>query len=170
MSRLLRRFRRDERGVAAIETALLGTLLFGALMNVVEVSRYAYVSTQVAAATQAGAQATVIACDVNQTPVTTKCSNASSAVQAALSGSTLGDKVKLVSGGGLTESWYCPAADGLQKVGAAGDTPSTCAGGAKPGLYVHVTASYDYTPLFPGLTIVETFSDSITRSAWMRTL
>jgi len=69
----LRRFARNERGVAAVEMAMIGGLLTGALMNVAEVGRYAYLTTEVSAASQAAAQAAIITCSTDRTPVTTNC-------------------------------------------------------------------------------------------------
>ena len=166
-------FRSDERGVAAIEAALVGALLVGALLNVVETTRYAFTATQVAAATQAGAQAAVVACDTSEVPVTTNCPEVTAAIQTALQGTSLGDDVKLDST--LDEAWYCVTADDkLSRVSGAGDKPSDCSAvgnaGAKPALYLTFRTSYPYQPLFPGLTIAAAFSDTIERTAWMRTI
>lgn len=165
--------RRDERGVAAIEAAFVGSLLVGALMNVVEVSRYAYVTAQVAAATQAGAQAAAMTCDTTKAPATTKCAGLQTAVDTAIQGTSLGEAVAL--DGALQEGWYCVTAQGaLHYESAAGSPPSTCSDIAvtdsKPGLYLRVRTKYTYQPIFPGLTIAATFADEINRTAWMRML
>lgn len=159
----------DDRGVAAIETALVGSLLIAALMNVVEVSRYAYVSAQVSAATQAGAQAAAIACDPNETPATVNCPEVADAVEASLHGSSLGEAIHL--DGALEEGWYCVTADDkLQYASGAGSKPSDCGAGGQPGLYLQVRTTYAYQPLFPGLTVAAAFSGAIERTAWMRML
>lgn len=167
-----RRFASDERGVAAIETALIGTLLIGAMLNVVEVGRYAYIATQVTSASQAGAYAVIAGCSAKETPVTTACPEAADAIAAAIAGTSLGDKVTL--DGDVQEGWQCVNAEGLleQIAGADDPKPVNCAdAGApanSPGLYVRVRVAYAFDPIFPGLTITEGFDDHIVRSAWMR--
>jgi len=161
----LQRLRGDERGVAAIEAALVSGLLFVSLMNVVEVTRYAFTSTQVEAVTQAAAQAAVITCDPNHSPVMENCPSVNEAITTAIHGSSLGDGVSLE--GSLSEQWYCVSGDTLQ---AAGGQDDTCPNDAKPGLYLRIRTTYTYEPIFPGLTVVESFADSIEHTAWMRTL
>ena len=56
MTGILQRFRRDQRGVAAIELALVGGLFILGGMSAVEVGRYAYETSEVNAAAQAGAE------------------------------------------------------------------------------------------------------------------
>ncbi len=170
--RLLRRFRDDQRGVAAVEVALVSTLLITALFNVVEVGRYAYVASQVSAASQAGAQATLVTCTTAQTPITTNCSAVASAITTALQGTTLGTGI--TQQGALSERWYCVnSAGALQDMAAAASKPSNCSaagGSGLPGLYVTVQATYTYQPIFPGLTIVAALPATVTKSAWMRML
>lgn len=164
------RFGGDTRGVAAVEMALVGGVLAGALMNVAEVGRYAHVATQVTAAGQAAAQAALVRCDPDDTPVTLRCDGVGSAVATAIRGTSLGETVTLH--GAPSEGWYCVNAQGrLQKVADADDEPGDCeaAGGeGAPGLYFSLQVQHTYEPLFPGLTLAETFPDTIVRSAWMR--
>jgi len=162
----LQSLRRDERGVAAIEAALVSGVLAVSLMNVVEVTRYAYTASQVEAATQAAAQAAVIACDLSHTPVTSNCPEVNTAIANAIHGTSLGDDVSL--DGSLSEQWHCiSGSDTLQP---ASGQDATCSDDAKPGLYLRVRTTYTYQPLFPGLTVAEGFSGTINRTAWMRTL
>lgn len=171
---LLRRFAGDQRGVAAVEMALVGTLMAGALVNVAEVSRYAYMSSQVSAATQAGAQAAIITCEPGATPITTNCPAAAAAINAAIHGSSLGAHVALQ--GALTEGWYCvtPTSTLQFMVAASGTKPGDCSAAGvptgKPSLYLRVRTTYTYQPIFPGLTITERFPAAIVRTAWMRML
>jgi Flp pilus assembly pilin Flp len=170
---MLRAFRSDERGVAAVEFALVGGFLMMALLNVAEVSRYAYQSTQVASASQAAAQAVVVKCDTSHVPATINCPDAAAAVTMALQGTSLGANVTLT--GGLQEGWYCLSLQGaLQRMSDAGSKPANCGAAGNPaaaaGLYVKVNAVYQYQAMFPGLTIAESFSPTIARSAWMRLL
>lgn len=170
--RRLTEWRADERGVAAIEAAFVCTLLGAAVMNVTEVCRYAYMSTQVAAATQAAVQAAVIVCDPSKTPVTINCPAVSEAMATALHGSSLGSGINLKEGS-TTEAWYCVSSTGgLQQVADAGNQPQNCGADRpteKPGLYLQIATTYAYEPIFPGLTLAETFSNTIEGKAWMRT-
>jgi len=169
-----RRFASDERGVAAVEMALVGTLVVGALLSVVEVGRYAYVATQVTSAAQAGAHAAIAKCSTTETPVTTACPEAEDAIAAAIAGTSLGDGITMV--GDLEEGWYCVNVQGqLEEIADAEETrPTNCQDvgvpSAIPGLYVRVQVTYPYEPVFPGLTLAETFADDIVRTAWMRVL
>ena len=169
---LLRRIWKDERGVAAVEVALVSTLLVTALFNVVEVGRYTYIASQVSAASQAGAQAALVTCSATQTPVTSNCSALAAAITTALRGTTLG--AGITQQGGLTERWYCVNSAGvLQDMTPADNKPSNCSaagGSGLPGLYVTVRAAYTYQPIFPGLTIVAALPATVSKSAWMRML
>lgn len=169
----LDRFAGDERGVAAMEGALIGAVLVAALFNVVEVSRYAYVTTQVAAASQAGAQAAIMTCDTQKTPVTINCPGVAEAIDLALQGTSLGDAVERAPN--LQEGWYCVNAQGvLQWMSAAAAKPANCAAAGMPdglpSLYLQVQVSYAFEPIFPGLTLTEAFPATIARTAWMRML
>lgn len=163
-------FARDDRGVAAIEGVFVSALLATALMNVIEVSRYAYISAQVAAATQAGAQAAAMACDTTKSPATTNCPALADAVDEAVADTSLGSEVSRE--GAIEEGWYCVNGQGaLHYEGGPGSKPSSCGGSAgAPGLYLKVSTTYAFEPIFPGLTIAAAFSDNIERTAWMRML
>jgi Flp pilus assembly pilin Flp len=165
------RFAGDQRGVAAVEMGLVGGLLATALLNVVEVSRYAYMTAQVGAASQAAAHATLVKCAPDETPVTINCPDVAAAVTMAIRGSSLGTQVR--QHGALRERWFCLTPEGgLQDMSEAGIKPGSCADAGdpsvRPGLYLQVQTEYTYEPLFPGLTIAETFEDTIVRTAWMR--
>jgi len=172
--RTWRRFASDERGVAAVEMALFGTLVIGALLNVVEVGRYAYVVTQVTSASQAGAHAAIAKCATTETPVTSACPEAADAIDTAIAGTSLGEQIAL--DGELQEAWYCVNAGGtLEEVAEADDPkPANCQDvgvpSGTPGLYLRVRVTHDYEALFPGLTIAESLPTEIVRTAWMRML
>jgi Flp pilus assembly pilin Flp len=167
----LRQFGADERGVAAIEMALVGTLLAGALLNVAEVSRYAYLAMEVNAAAQAGAQAAIVKCNPTETPVTINCPEVDDAIETAITGTSLGERITLKAP--VDEAWYCltPAGD-LQEMGPPDEKPEDCeeAGvpAGRPALYVRLQTTFTYEPMFPGLTIVQSFAETIERSAMMR--
>jgi Flp pilus assembly pilin Flp len=167
------RFGADERGVAAVEMALVGSLLAVALMNMAEVGRYAYLSTEVGAASQAGAQVILTTCDSLHTPVTLQCPDALNAIKTAATGTSLGTDLQIKTP--LDEAWYCLKDDGTLKFEAlANNKPDDCSDiGApqqRPEVYVQVTAVYTYKPMFPGLTLAQTFPAQIARTAWMRVL
>ena len=169
----LRGFGNDRRGVAAVEAALVGAFLVGAMFNVAEVSRYAYISMQVLTAGQAGAQAAIVTCDPPETPVTTNCPKASAAIEAAIKGTSLGNAVALQ--GGLAEAWYCVNPEGvLQQVAASAAKPANCVAAGvptgAPSLYLSLRVAYQFEPIFPGLTLIETFPRTIVKSAVMRML
>ena len=166
----LQNFCGDERGVAGVELALIGSLFVGALLNVADVAHYALVTTQVGVASQAAAQASVATCDTTETPVTINCADVSAAVTTAIRGTSLGSAVSLQ--GGLSEGWYClNAANALQYVSAAASRPSSCSAvnnpTAAPSLYLRVQAAYTYQPIFPGLTVAAAFPGQIVKTAWM---
>lgn len=170
-SGFLGRFGGDARGAAAIEMALITSVLAAALLNVAEVGRYAYLATQVSAASQAGAHAAIVTCEPSETPVTINCPEVGGAITASIRGTTLGADISLQ--GAITERWYCLSTSGaLQDMAAASTRPNNCqaAGDAslQPALYVRVVTQYAYEPIFPGLTIAETFDANIVRTAWMR--
>jgi hypothetical protein len=170
----LRGFGRDDRGVAAVETALVGSIFLVSLFNVIEVGRYAYTAMQVTAASQAGAQAAIVNCEPEETPVTTKCPGVTAAIQVAAQSGSLGNDVTL--DGPIEEAWYCVTSQKtLQSVGSVGGTPpSDCDDvslpSGSPALYVRVRVVAEFEPLFPGLTFVQTFPESIQRTGWMRVL
>jgi Flp pilus assembly pilin Flp len=168
----LRRFSDDRRGIAAVEMALMGTLLAGALMNVAEVGRYAYVASEVAAASQAGAQVILTTCDTMHTPVTQACPDAQSAILTAARGTSLGGAISIKTP--IDEGWYCLKDDGTLKFEARADQdkPNDCGDVGEPQaraeLYVQVRAGYVYQPIFPGLTLAQSFPAQISHTAWMR--
>jgi hypothetical protein len=142
-------------------------------MNAADVGRYAYETSEVNAAAQAGAEAALVTCDLDHTPATLNCPGLNSAVSTAIQTTPLGSQVTL--NGALAEGYYCLDATGaLKSVAAADAKPSDCsalgnpAPGATPALYLQVRVTYPFQPLFPGLTVARSFAASIDRTAWMR--
>lgn len=153
-----------------MEMSLVAMLMLGGVMNAAEVARYALLTSQVAVATQAGAQAAYLACDMTKIPATLKCPGMSAAVQAALRTTSLGDKVTMAA---ISEAYYCISPSGpLQQVGTTSSRPSDCSAAGDPSrapaLYLQVRANYTYEPIFEGLTVAEAFPQSVARTAWMR--
>jgi len=173
MRRLLDSFVRAEDGAAAMEMAFVGGMFIVGAMSAADVGRYAYQTAAVNGAAQAGAQAALVACDLDHTPATTNCTGLTNAVTTAVQTSSLGDKVSI--DGAITEGYYClDTANVLQKAGSVSSKPSDCKGvanasaSASPTLYLQVPVTYTFQPLFPGLTLAQTFPATIKRTAWMR--
>jgi Flp pilus assembly protein TadG len=173
MKELLQSFRRDQRGVAAIELAVFGTIFVFGAMNTVEIGRYAYQTSEVNAAAQAGAEAAIVACDLTHVPATLNCPALNVAITTAIQTTPLGANITLDAP--TSEGWYCLDTTGALKLAsAAGAQPSDCswisnpAPGATPALYLQVHVTYTFQSLFPGVTLAQTFAPSIKRTAWMR--
>jgi Flp pilus assembly protein TadG len=174
LARFLRRFRHDQKGVAAIEMALVSVMISGALINAVEVGRYATSIMQVQNAAQAGIAAANHSCDSEHLPATLYCATLTAAVTAAVTSTSLGDRVSVK--GPVTEGWYCSngATKALQYMAAVSAKPADCSAAANPsgapGLYLRVDATYAYEPIFPGMTIADRFASPLTRTAVARML
>lgn len=165
------RMRRDERGVAAIEMGLIGSLFILGLLNVGEIGRYAYTSMEVATATQSSVAAALAACDVAHLPATSNCAGLNAAVDTAVKSTSLGTKVGL--SGSLAEAYYCVS--DLQKltyVSTPNSPPADCSAAnnpsALPALYLKIATTYTYSPMFPGMTVVDSLPPQISQTAWTR--
>ncbi|HZR60704.1 MAG TPA: TadE/TadG family type IV pilus assembly protein [Xanthobacteraceae bacterium] len=182
ISQAIARLRRDERGVAALEFALVGTFLVVGLLNAVDVGYYTYQRMAVENAAQVGAQAAWKNCSDPSTmlPATVNCTTAngaaadlSSAITAAIQSSSLGTSITLVSGY-PAEGYYCiNASSMLQAVGSLSSKPSNCSAAGNsalsPGDYIQVGVTYTYAPLFPGISVMGASGiTAITATAWMR--
>jgi hypothetical protein len=168
---VFRRFRRDARGIAGVEMALIASAFSVAALNAGETGRYAFLLMEVRQATQAGAEAAIVTCDTAHLPATTNCPGLSSAVTTAIQSTSLGSNVTL--NGSISEAWYCLDTHGvLQNAGDANARPSDCTAfggsGVAPSLYVQIPTTYSYAPLFGSVTIAANFPTAITRTAWMR--
>ena len=169
----LRRYCFEQRGAAAAEFALVLTLLAVPILNVVDLSLYAWNRMQVDNAAQVAAQAAWKTC-VPPTflPATSNCSGLSAAVTTAAQSTSLGSGVTVTS---TTENYYCvnTSTNVLVTVGTypgtkPGDCSSVGSSSDTPGEYVKVTVSYTYTSIFPGATIVSVLTTPVVRQAWMR--
>jgi Flp pilus assembly protein TadG len=168
----LKGFAADDSGLAAIEMALVSVLFAGAVVNAVEIGRYGVTIMQVNNAAQMGVSAAYGACDIEHLPATTNCSGLNAAVDTAITSTTLGTRI--TRGAGYNEGWYCVnAAKALVLVASAGSNkPADCSAAqnasATPGLYLGVQAVYPFKPMFPGVTLAESFQSPISRTAWVR--
>jgi Flp pilus assembly protein TadG len=162
----------DQRGVAAIEFGFFAIFLAAALANVTDVSIYVYQRMQAENATQIAAQAAWKACDLLKLPATINCPGLATAMQNALTSTSLGTRVSLMPGS-PSEGYYCVnLSNALQYVSDVSSRPADCtvAGmpSLQPGDYVQVQTTFTYTPLFPGISVASTFASPINRTAFMR--
>jgi hypothetical protein len=148
-------FGRERRGAAAAELALVVGLLGFVLMNLVDIGVFVFTKMQVVTAAQQAAETIWLSCgSKGYTPVTTstKCSTYDTLVTTSAQSTTLGTGVTASI---PAETWECVNTSGaLTSDGAITSSPSTCANGNAAGDYIEVVATYDYTPLFGGLSVV----------------
>jgi Flp pilus assembly protein TadG len=101
VSKKLRRFGADARGVAAIEFAIIGLMLVIGLLNAVDVGYYAYQRMEVENAAEVGGQAAWKNCNNLTTtilPATVNCPTLNTLITTAIQSTTLGTAVALASG------------------------------------------------------------------------
>jgi Flp pilus assembly protein TadG len=167
--RRLSALRRDSRGVAAIEFALIASTLSIGVLNVVDIGVFAYKRMEVENAGQAGAQAAWAACPQDQLPATTNCSALTTAVTTAIQSTSLGTHVTAAT---PTEGYYCVSSAGvLTYVSAVSTKPADCSsvgGTASPADYVTISVSYTYAPIFPGITVASAFPTDLSKTTYMR--
>jgi Flp pilus assembly protein TadG len=173
LRRHMRRFGGDQRGVAAVEMSLITGIFAVALFNAIEVGRYAYILMEAEQATQAGAEAAYVACDAQHVPATVNCNGLNAAVTAAIHGTSLGTNVSL--NGSIAEGYYClDSHNALVFASDLNSKPSDCSAQGQatlqPALYLQVSTTYTYAPIFSGFTIGGAFPTGVTRTAWMRML
>ena len=172
---MLALFRRDPKGVAAVEFALSGAILVFGLLNTVNLGYYVYRRMEVENAAQVGAQAAWSTCYDPSTmlPATQNCPGLNKAITASIQSTSLGNAVSLASGFPV-EGYYCVnSSNALQSVGSLSNKPSDCSAAgrpnASPGDYIQVGVTYNYLPLFPGATVMSAWGiSSITMTSWMR--
>ncbi|HEY0957661.1 MAG TPA: TadE/TadG family type IV pilus assembly protein [Novosphingobium sp.] len=164
----------DRRASAATEMALVLPGIAFILLNVVDLGVYIYTRMQVDLAAQEAVGAARVLCDTTaELPATTNCGGTlSSTMTSAAQNTTLGSNVTL---GSPSEAYYCANSSGtLVQVAATNATPpancsATLSGStSKPGDYISVTASYNFTPVFPGASVASLMPATIQRTAWMR--
>ncbi len=141
----LRKWPTRHRGTAAIEFALAAPLFVILLLGVVDVGFAAYQAMQVQDAAEAGALYAAIN-GWNPTGIEAAVVNATGA-----SGMTAPAP---------TEFCGCPSTTGVTTVACT----ATCAGGAKPGVYVQINAALPHTNIlsYPGLPLPATLTGQST--------
>lgn len=172
---IFRFFRRDARGVAAVEFALGSLVLIIGVLNAVDVGFYAFERMEVDSAAQAGAQAAWATCfDITtMLPATQNCAGLNNAITTAVQSTSLGTSVTVASGF-PSEGYYCATSSGgLQSVGSLSNRPADCSAAGNPAIgpgdYVQVGVTYPYAPLFPAFSVMGTLGiNAITTTSWMR--
>jgi hypothetical protein len=183
--RLWSAYRRDTRGAAAVELALLLTFLTIPLLNIIDLAFYVYWRMQTENAAQAGAQTAWATCSSPpQWPATNTnlCPGLSAAVTSAIASTSLGAGVTQAAGS-PAEGYYCATTSGaLTLVGTAGTVgsppsgaPNTCAAvpgasapSAGPGDYIQISVSYAYSPLVSGVSVASLLPSPITKTTRAR--
>lgn len=174
-----RHYRRDQAGAAAVEFALVVTLLTVPVLNVIDLAMYAWDRMQVDNAAQMGAQAAWTTCAATTNHPATpnsyaNCTGMPAAVTQAVRSTSLGANVTWSA---TAEGYYCILPGGTLKfvVAATGNPPSDCSksgiGGLstdKPGDYVQISVQYTFTPIFRAVSIASALASPITRTAWTR--
>ena len=170
----LRVLRQDCRGVAAVEFAFIAGFLSLAVANVSDISIYLYKRMEVENAALVGTMNALKACDPSHLPATVYCPGLTAAVTAAIQSTSLGSAVTL-SGGAVTEGYYCVNASGaLQYVSSMSSKPANCTAAGMPALqpadYIVVAVTYSYSPMFAGISVAGLFATPITKTAMVRML
>jgi Flp pilus assembly protein TadG len=168
----LRRFRRNRRGAAAVEFALVTTFLMLAVVNVTDFALYIYQRMEVQNAAQMASQAAWKSCNTPYLPATTKCSGLNSAIATAVKSTSLGTKVSLVSGY-PAESYYCLDANGnLVAVGSLSAKPADCTAtgypSELPGDYIELRVTYTYQPIMGGISLSSLLPNPVVSSSTQR--
>jgi Flp pilus assembly protein TadG len=169
---MTRRVLSDERGVAAIEFALIAGFLAMAMLNALDIARFFYQRMEVENASQMGAQSAWKTCDVSLLPASINCPNLVTAVTSAVQSTSLGTSVTLKAGS-PEEGYYClNGSNALVRVSDVSAKPTDCssAGNASgsPADYIKVETSFTYTPLFGSLSVGSMLPTSITAMSLMR--
>jgi Flp pilus assembly protein TadG len=169
----LRDWRKDCRGVAGVEFALVGGFLCLAVVNVADIGIYLYKRMNVENAALVGAMSALKACDATALPATINCPGLNAAVTAAIQSTSLGASVTL--SGAIGEGYYCiNSSNTLQYVSDVASKPADCSAAGMPALkpadYVQVAVTFSYTPIFSGISVAGLFTTPITKTATVRML
>ena len=163
---------RDDRASAAAEMALILPAVAFVLLNVVDFSVYVYTRMQVDLAAQeaVGVARTVSYENECEAPVLShaNCSALEDDMEAAAESTSLGASVSI---GGTLEDRYCATSGG--ELVAVDDSAADCSGTltgstAVPGYYISTTATYGFSPVFPGASVASVLPATIARTAFMR--
>lgn len=177
--RPLRAYWTERRGAAAAEFAIVLMVLVFPLLNIIDFGMYIYQGMELNEAAQAAAEAVLVTCTYSsppRVPAMVWCGNngtgAKNAATAAGQSTSLGMGVTVSV---PSENFYCVKKDdgSLLLVGGFPDNPpSDCTAAGypanQPGDYISVTATFNYTPFFTGVSLAGQLPSPLTRTAWMR--
>lgn len=167
-------FLRNTCGAVAVETALVAGLLTILIAQVLDFGWFAYCSMQTKTAAQAAAAKAAAVCkDAAQLPATQNCSNLQQVMEDAAQKITNSTAVTVTA---LNEGYYCQdpgANNAFVEVGDIANNvkPADCSpysATATPGDYINVTVTYNFTPMFPGLSAISYSGNTLTADGWMR--
>lgn len=174
----LRAYWAERRGAAAAEFAIVLMVLIFPLLNIIDFGMYIYQGMELNEAAQAAAEAVLVSCTYSsppRLPAMVFCGNngisAKNAATAAAQSTSLGMGVTVST---PSENFYCVKTDGsLLLMGGFPDNPPpdcTAAGypANQPGDYIFLTATFNYTPFFTGVSLASQLTSPLTRTAWMR--
>lgn len=144
--RAWRKFRRNQRGVAMIEFAVVMPMLVLLMLPLVDLGIGFYTKTQVMTAAQAGAQYAFVNgwSGTNSTAQTAILSAVTSATSLASISATPAPTLACGCSDGTTITYSSPGSFSQSDCA----TLAACANGQDPGAYVTISAQANYTPLF----------------------
>jgi len=180
----------DDRGIAAIEFAIIAPLFCLLFVAAIDIGSAVYTRFKLDAAVSAGANYALInAANVSSTNGATLGSNIAAIVENSISSGYANEVIVVnngptvtVSGGTSTtpgtqttggtnapaDSCYCPTGTTTSFTwGAAQTCGSACSGGGRAGKFVTVVATRTYNPIFSNYGLIA--NDTITASATVET-
>lgn len=166
LHQIAKAYRKNQRGAAAAEFALVLSLLTIPILNVVDVGIYIYDRMELDNSAQAAVQrAWALCAAAGDVPATSNCTGVSSAMAAAVQNAPLGTGVTITS---TSEQYCCPGTTLACQGSVTTTTPADCTSGEAPGDYIFATVSYTYAPLFTGVSVASLLATPMTRAASMR--
>lgn len=169
---------RDATGAAAVEFALVLSLMVVPVMAVIDIGTYTYAKMQLDHSAQVGAQYVWATCNTPaQLPVTKWCPiTDANVLSAAQAGTQLGTSLTAPSSGVvLTEYYYCLASGSMTPTQTASGTfaspiaseATACASG-EPMEYVTVSVQSTYHPVFGGISVASLLGATLTKTSKIR--
>jgi Flp pilus assembly protein TadG len=152
-------FVRGSRGNAAVEFAVVSTVLLPLFLNVVDFTFLIWSKMEVENAAQIGVQAAFHTCASGSLPATTNCASLNSTITTAIHSTSLSTAVAQAAGS-PNENYSCVSGTAIQSVGSYSSPPNpfdcSAAGSpsATPGDYITVSVTYNFAPPFSGLSLV----------------
>jgi hypothetical protein len=160
----------DQRGLAAVKFGLFAIFLSVTVSNVTD--DLDLPANAGGERTQVAVRAAWKACDLPKLPATTNCHGLATAIQNAMTSTSLGARISLVSGSPSEGYYSVNSSNALQYVSSVSAKSADCTAAGmpslKPGDYIQVQTTFAYTPLFPGVSVASGFVTPISRTAIVR--